>query len=94
MTQAPARRGMRGVALAVGGLRFPARAQQDPSVGHANGGPLSSLLPLAVVVLVVLFVLVPFRRRIGGPEGGSEKAVVGATWVIVGVVLALIIASR
>ncbi|WP_433800007.1 hypothetical protein [Actinomycetospora sp. CA-084318] len=52
------------------------------------------LLPLAFVLLVVLFVLVPFRRRIGGAGGGAEKALVGAVWVIVGVVVALIVANR
>ncbi|MCD2188960.1 hypothetical protein [Actinomycetospora soli] len=52
------------------------------------------LLPLAFVVLVVLFVLVPFRRLKGGRGGGSEKALVGAVWVVIGVVLAVIIASR
>ncbi|GAA4836934.1 hypothetical protein GCM10023201_27340 [Actinomycetospora corticicola] len=52
------------------------------------------LLPLAFVVLVLLFVLVPFRRRIGGAGGGAEKGVVGALWVIAAVVLALVIANR
>ena len=53
-----------------------------------------SLLTIAFVFLVVAFVLVPFRRRIGGDGGGAEKAIVGAYWVLAGVVLAVIISQR
>ena len=53
-----------------------------------------SLLPLAFVVVVLLFVLVPFRRRIGGSPPGSEKALVGALWVIAAVVIALVVSGR
>lgn len=51
-------------------------------------------MTIAFVVLVVLLVLVPFRRRIGGPPAGSEKAIVGAYWILAGVVIAVLIAQR
>jgi hypothetical protein len=51
-------------------------------------------MTIAFVVLVVLLVLVPFRRLKGGAGGGSEKGVVGALWVLAGVVIAVLIAQR
>jgi hypothetical protein len=39
-------------------------------------------------------ILGPFRRRIGGDGGGSEKASVGAWWVIAGVVVAALVIYR
>ena len=48
-----------------------------------------------VLLWMVLFgigylALYPFTRRIGGPEGGSEKAYVGAVWVIAAIVTAIL----
>jgi predicted CDP-diglyceride synthetase/phosphatidate cytidylyltransferase len=52
------------------------------------------LVTLACVLLVGAVILGPFRRRIGGDEGGSEKASVGAWWVIAGVVVAVLVIYR
>jgi hypothetical protein len=51
----------------------------------------TGLLTLAFVLLVGAVILVPFRRRIGGPNGGSEKASVGAWWLVTGIVIALLV---
>ncbi len=50
----------------------------------------TTLLTIALVVLIAALILRPFRRRIGGPDGGSEKASVGAWWVIAGIVVAIL----
>jgi hypothetical protein len=56
-----------------------------------DGSLFTGLLTLAFVLLVGAVILVPFRRRIGGPNGGSEKASVGAWWLVTGIVIALLV---
>jgi hypothetical protein len=47
-----------------------------------------------VVGLIATIVLSPFTpRKIGGPGGGSEKAIVGVIWVLSGLVVGLYMAS-
>ena len=57
---------------------------------HGSG----TLLALAVLGLLAAVALSPFRRRIGGKGGGSEKASVGAWWLLVAIVLGLLVAGR
>ena len=49
------------------------------------------LAPLVLVIFVGLVLLYPFRRKIGGEGGGSEKAIVGALWVVAAIVIALLL---
>ena len=69
-----------------------------PERGEAEGGGTGSLsdglLALEFVFLVGALILGPFRRRIGGPDGGSEKAIVGAMWLIAGVVIAVLVSRK
>jgi hypothetical protein len=46
-----------------------------------------------VVGLIATIVLSPFTpRRIGGPDGGAEKAIVGVIWVLSGLAVGLYMA--
>ena len=54
---------------------------------------MAGLAPLAFVGIVAAVILLPFRRRIGGVGGGSEKAIVGGLWVLAMVVIAVAIAT-
>jgi hypothetical protein len=49
-----------------------------------------SFWAVVTVVAVGLLALRPFfPRRIGGPDGGSEKAIVGVIWVVAAVSLGI-----
>jgi hypothetical protein len=45
--------------------------------------------PVVVVAAVGWLALSPFSRRIGGEGGGSEKAIVGAIWVLAAIGLGI-----
>jgi hypothetical protein len=61
------------------------------TTGGAAGG---TLLTLAFVAFVGYLLLRPFRRRIGGAGGGSEKAIVGVLFVIAAILLGVYLADR
>ncbi|GAA0920376.1 hypothetical protein GCM10009559_02890 [Pseudonocardia zijingensis] len=46
-----------------------------------------SFWSIVTVVAVGLMALAPFSRRIGGPGGGAEKAIVGVIWVVSAIAL-------
>ena len=48
---------------------------------------------LAVLFIVGAAIVSPFRRRVGGAGGGSEKAIVGVTWFLVAIFLGILVAS-
>jgi hypothetical protein len=81
----------------LGVAEHPAREWGAPGDRRDGAGGRSmsrGLLTLACVLLVGAVILGPFRRRIGGDGGGSEKASVGAWWVIAGVVVAALVIYR
>lgn len=49
---------------------------------------------LALIVIVGAAILEPFRRRIGGDGGGSEKAIVGAMWPLAATVIGVAVATH
>ncbi len=48
---------------------------------------------LAVLFIIGAAIVEPFRRRIGGAGGGSEKASVGAWWLVVAIVLGILVSA-
>jgi hypothetical protein len=53
-----------------------------------------TLLTLAVLAAIGYVLLRPFRRRKGGAGGGSEKAIVGALFLVAAIILGLAITGR
>jgi hypothetical protein len=45
--------------------------------------------PIVVLATIGWLALSPFSRRIGGEGGGSEKAIVGAIWVLAAIGLGI-----
>lgn len=65
------------------------------TLAAASGrGPVGGFLALALVFGACYVILSFFFRRIGGPEGGSEKASVGAWFLLAAVVVGIVVATR
>lgn len=61
---------------------------------QAGARAAEGLLPLVFLFGVGYVLLLPFARRVGGKGGGSEKASVGAWWLVAAIVLGVLVATE